>query len=163
MFSGRRVYPILWRHGFAEGMRRSLNSSASVLIAYRGRRILGEIPKNKYLQETAKISWPLKTTECLKTAEVRTEVRDSSGITRKTRQTPDLIFRAEKDTNQPDISSPPLHHSCLFYRVPPNPADISLLSTTPPMPSCAGPKNAPVTSPASPPVWMKVFFLTMTL
>ena len=33
-----------------------------------------------------------------------------------------------------------------YYRVPPNPADISLLSTTPPMPSCRAPSLCPVLS-----------------
>ena len=38
------------------------------------------------------------------------------------------------------------------YRLPPNPALRSSRSRTPPMPSWAGPKNAPVTVPASPAV-----------
>ena len=42
------------------------------------------------------------------------------------------------------------------YRLPPNPALRSSRSRTPPMPSCAGPKNAPVTVPSSPPACTKV-------
>ena len=41
-------------------------------------------------------------------------------------------------------------------RLPPNPALRSSRTRTPPMPSWDGPKNAPVTKPASPPVWVKV-------
>ena len=47
-------------------------------------------------------------------------------------------------------------------RVPPNPAERSSRTMTPPMPSCAGPKNVPVTAPASPPFWTKVLPRTST-
>ncbi len=42
------------------------------------------------------------------------------------------------------------------YRLPPKPAEISLRSRTPPIPSCRNPKKAPVTTPSSPPVRIKV-------
>ena len=41
-------------------------------------------------------------------------------------------------------------------RLAPKPALMSSRWTTPPMPSCDGPKNAPVTNPSSPPAWANV-------
>ena len=80
-----------------------------------------------------------------KRARVSSEGRGFSRIARKSRQTPDSIVRAEKKINIGlNIWLRQLRHSYLsffFYRVPPNPADISLLSTTPPIPSCPVPTS----------------------